>query len=121
MRIGEIARNLSRLELAGVRAAALAGAAETIANAVREALSRPPGSEHEYPWRETGVLADSIEATAEGDAAFVGSTDAAASYQEYGTATTPPRPFLAPVAADHAQAAAETIAAAVADAIRNAV
>lgn len=121
MKIGEIARGLSRLDLAGVRSAALAGAAETIATAVREALSQPPGSEHRFPWRETGALADSIEAAAEGDAAIVGSTDAAAVYQEYGTATTPPRPFLTAVAAEHAQSSAEMIGAAVADAIRNVV
>jgi hypothetical protein len=120
VKIGGIARSLSRLDLASIHTAALAGAAETMANAVREALSQPPGSEHRFPWRETGSLVDSIEAAAEGDSAIVGSTDAAAVDQEYGTAKIQPQPFMAPIAAEHAQSAVEMIGAAVADAIRNA-
>lgn len=121
MRIGDIARNLSRIDLAETRAAALAAAAETIAAAVREALSHPPGAGHTFPWRETGALADSIEVAAGGDTAIVGSTDAAAPYQEFGTATAPPRPFLAPIAAEHFADVAETVGTALADALRTAV
>ena len=121
MKIGDIAHNLARLDLAQTRAAALAAGAETIASAVRDALSHPPGAAHAFPWRETGTLAGSIEVAAAGDTAIVGSTDAAAGYQEFGTATVPPRPFLAPIAAEQGDAVAATIGAAVADAIRAAV
>jgi hypothetical protein len=121
VKIGDIASNLARIDLAQTRAAALAGAAETIADAVREALSHPPGGEHAFPWRQTGALADSIAVAADGDAAIVGSTDAVAPDQEYGTATIPPRPFLAPIAAEHVDAAAERVGAAIAEALRSAV
>ncbi len=121
MRIADIARNLARLDLAETRATALAGEAEAIAEAAREVLSQPPGAEHAFPWRETGALVDSIDVAADGDTALVGSTDEAAKDQEFGTATIPPRLFLAPTAAEHADAAAEAVGAAVADAIRTAV
>lgn len=120
MSLGDLARNLARLDLAAVRAAALVAAAETMAEAVREALSHPPGADHRFPWRETGALADSIEVAADGDEALIGSTSGVALYQERGTATVPPRPFFAPVAAEHAEAAAEAVGAAVANTLRSA-
>jgi len=118
--IADLARRLARLDLAAVRQAALADAAETIAVAVREALSHSPGADHDTPWRRTGELADSIGVSAEADQALVGSTSEVALYQELGTATAPPRPFFAPIADDRAEAAVAASGAAVAAAIRSA-
>jgi len=118
--IADLARRLGRLDLAAVRQAALAAAAETIAGQVREALSHPPGADHRFPWRQTGALADSIGVSAEADEALVGSSSEVALYQELGTATVPPRPFFAAIAATEAEAAAASVGAAVADAIRSA-
>jgi phage gpG-like protein len=118
--IANLARRLARLDLAAVRQAALAAAAETIAAGVREALSQPPGGDHRFPSRQTGELADSIGVSADADEALVGSTSEIALYQERGTATVPPRPFFSVIAADHAEAAAEAVGAAVAAAIRGA-
>jgi len=118
--ISDIARRLARLDLATVRHAALAAAAETISVQVREALSHSPGGDHELPWRQTGALADSIGVTADGDEAVVGSTSDIALYQERGTAKEPPRPFFSVIGAEHAEAAADAVGAAVAAAIRGA-
>jgi hypothetical protein len=118
--IADVARRLARLELASVRQAALAAAAEAIAVDVRDALSHAPGDDHKFPWRRTGALADSIGVTADGDEAVVGSTSDIALYQELGTASVPPRPFFSVIAAEHAEAAAEAIGAAISKAIRSA-
>ena len=61
------------------------------------------------------ATASSLEADTHG--AIVASTSDVALYQEHGTATVPPRPFLAPIAAIHAEDAADAIGAAVAKAI----
>ena len=106
MSISRIARRLGRLDLAPVRRAALASAAETMATELRVSL--------------TGELADSIGVAAEGDAALIGSTSAAAFAREHGTAKLQPRPVFASVGPDHAEAAAAAIGAAVAEAIRGA-
>lgn len=121
MSLGDTAHRLARLDLASTRAAALASAAETIAEAVREALSHPPGSGHAIPPGESGTPEASIEVAADSDTAVIGSTDEAARYREHGTAGVPPRPFLSSIASEHAEAAAGTIGTAVAEAIRNAV
>jgi len=120
VKIAEVAGRLARLDLAAVRQAALTAAAESIAAEVREALSHPPGDEHDFPWRQTGALADSIGVSADADEALIGSTLEVALYQERGTAKLPPRPFFSVIAAEHAEAAAEAIGAAVAQAIRGA-
>ena len=120
MTILDVARRLARLDLAAVRQAALTDAAETIAGGVRAALSHAPGDDHEFPWQRTGKLADSIGVIADADQALIGSNSEIALYQELGTATVPPRPFFAVIAADHAEATADAIGAAVARAIRGA-
>jgi phage gpG-like protein len=127
--IADLARRLGRLDLAAVRQAALAAAAETIAEQVRAALSQPAGADHGFRGaasspspsrRQTGALADSIGVSAEADEALVGSTSEVARDQELGTARVPPRPFFAVIAATEAEAAAAAVGAAVADAIRSA-
>jgi phage gpG-like protein len=116
--ISDLAQRLARLDLQAVQRAALQVQAETLAGAVREALNTPPGGDHRFPWRRTGTLHDSISVSADDDAAIVGSTSDEALYQELGTATIPPRPFLATIAAEHSERAAEAIGAAVAAALR---
>lgn len=96
---------------------ALAEAAAGLADNVRAAFSTPPGGPHEHPWRQSGSLRDSIEAKAEGPEAVVASRSDTARYQEHGTATVPPRPTLAPVAAAEAPMIAAGIARALAAAI----
>jgi hypothetical protein len=106
MSISNIARRLGRLDLGAVRQAALAAAAETIASDLRTSL--------------TGALADSIGVTADGDTALVGSTSDVALNHARGTAKRQPRPVFAAIGPDHAEAAAASIGAAVAAAIRSA-
>lgn len=48
------------------------------------------------PLLRTGSMRDGIKAEAEGLHAVVGTTDPIAEYQELGTPTIPPRPFLGP-------------------------
>lgn len=48
------------------------------------------------PLLRTGTLRDSIEVKAEGNEAIVGTPDEVALYQECGTSSIPPRPFLGP-------------------------
>jgi hypothetical protein len=57
-------------------------------------------------------LQASIAHTTTGLSAEVGSNDPAAAPQEYGTATIPPRPFLAPAVTALAEPIAHDIAAA---------
>lgn len=91
---------LSRMEDAGP--AALAAGAADVAEAVRAGLGRPAG----------------VEFVSEGLRAVVGSSGSAAVRQEIGTATVPPRPFLAPVAAAQGEAVAHGVAARVAAVLR---
>ena len=105
---GQAAIALTDLALTETLATALAVHTTELAEAVRNALAAPPGGPHDQPWRESGGLQASIESSADGLIAQVGSNDPAAAPQELGTATVPPRPFLAPAAA--AAAAGERIA-----------
>lgn len=65
------------------------------------------------PLLRTGELRDSIEVEAHGHEAVVGTADVIALYQEQGTSTIPPRPFLGP-AAMHSKHKVGELAAAVA-------
>jgi len=57
----------------------------------RARLGYPPNE----PLLRTGELRDSIKHTVESaDLGFVGTNDAVAKYQEFGTSKIPPRPFL---------------------------
>ena len=111
---------LARIDLAPAQRDGLGVAAEQLAARVRDSLSHLPGSDHATPWLRTGELRDSIAVKANTEEAVVGSADPVASYQEHGTSTVPPRPFLAPAGAAGADDAARSIGRAIADAIRDA-
>ncbi len=119
MNARDLADRLGRVDLAAVGADALAVQASVLANAVREALSNPPGGPHEYPWLRTGALRDSVATDVGPTEALIGSTSDVALYQERGTVSVPPRPFLAPVAASRAEDVAEAIGLAVFQALRD--
>lgn len=116
--LAELAARLARFDAEPVHRQALADAASWIEAAVQQALSHPPGGEHDAPWLRSGELRDSIAHQADATHAVIGSTSAVARYQEMGTRRDPPRPFLAPQAAALAPTVAEAIGAAVAQAIR---
>ena len=109
---------LANVRAEEVLARALADNAERLAEAVRDGLSAQPGGAHDRPWTRTGALRDSIGAQTDGLNAVVGSSDKAAAPQEMGTATIPPRPFLAPLAAAQGEAIAKSIGDAVSQALR---
>jgi len=117
MNLVDLAASLARLDLEATGAVTLASEAHRIGDAVRDVLSHPPGDAHVYPWKQTGALQESIGVSAESAVALVGSTDPVAAWQEHGTPTMPPRPFLAPVALENAAAVAMAIGRAVATAI----
>ncbi len=112
---GQAAAALAALPIAETLATALADQSARLADAVRANLATPPGGPHEHPWRQTGALQASIAAATDALAAQVGSSDPAAAPQELGTATVPPRPFLAPAAAALADPIARAIGHALAD------
>ena len=102
---------LDALALDAAIARGLGQAAEHIGARVRAALNTPPGGSHTMPWRRSGARRDSITATATDTGAVVASGADVAVYQELGTAHISPRPFMAPVAAEQADAAARALAA----------
>lgn len=118
-KLAEISARLGRIELEPVHRRALEEAARRIEAAVRSMLSHPPGGEHDMPWLRSGELRSSIAHEVDANCAEIGSTSMVALYQEVGTRSAPPRPFLAPVAAalgePIAEAVVETIRAALAD------
>lgn len=59
---------------------------------------RYAGFPEDEPLLRTGALRNSISREVHGDEAAVGSTSDVAVYQELGTDTIPPRPFLGPAA-----------------------
>jgi len=113
----QAAQRLAELELPRAATDALERAAAIVETRVVQALSHPPGGQHDMPWLRTGALRDSIGCTAEGTTATIGSTSEVAVDQELGTRSVPPRPFLAPTAAGAAEEAAMLIAQAVSDRI----
>jgi phage gpG-like protein len=108
---------LGRLDLSAVGETALASAAAAIEMRVRAALSHPVGGAHAAPWLRSGGLLDSISHQTVGTEAVVGSTSLIAVYQELGTRTDPPRPFLAPAAMLESEATANLVAESVVVAI----
>ena len=65
--LNELRERLERLRPEEVMARALAEQAERMADAVRHALSDPPGAGgHDQPWLQTGALHDSVSAEADG-------------------------------------------------------
>ena len=116
--VAELRERLASIRADEVMARALAEQAEHLAQAVRGELATAPGAGgYDRPWAQTGALRDSIGAQADGLHAVVGSSDPAAAPQETGTATIPPRPFLAPVAAQRGEEIARAIGGAVAAAL----
>lgn len=117
--LSELRERLERLRVEEVMARALAEQAGRMAAAVLDTLSDPPGAGgHDQPWLRSGALRDSVGAEADGLQAAVGSSDPAAVPQEMGTARTPPRPFLAPVAAGMGEEVARRVAKAVVAALK---
>ena len=114
----ELAARLARLPLAETQASALEAAAVRIETAVRGVLSVPPGGSHLAPWQRSGALLKSIGHAVDADGAVIGSGDPVAAFQECGTPTLPPRPFLAPVAAALGEEVAREVAAAVVEGLR---
>lgn len=109
---GQAAAALGNLPIAETLHAALDAAAMRLAEGVRSGLATPPGGPHAYPWRRSGTLEGSIDRVTTDLTAEIGSNDPAAAAQEYGTATIPPRPFLAPVAEAMAESMSHDIATA---------
>jgi len=118
--LSNLISRLALLDLDQIGQAELAGQGQQLGDQIRSSLSAPPGGPHDHPWLQSGALRDSIGAEAEGDTAVVGSTSPIALLQEHGTVTMPPRPTFGPLAAEHGEAIAQTIAHALATAIRNA-
>ena len=116
--LAQLLGSLARLDLPSLQQAALADAAELLANAVRQSLSHASGDEHATPWCQSGALLDSIEIAVGEAQARVGSSSEVAVFQELGTPATPPRPFLGPAAALHGEAIARGIGEHLAGAIR---
>ena len=114
---GQAATALADLPVAEILATTLAAQAATLAEAVRANLATPPGGPHNHPWRQTGFLQASIETNTDGLSAQIGSNHPDAAPQELGTATIPPRPFLAPAAISLAEPIARTIGQTLADLI----
>ncbi len=115
--LAEALRELDRLNIAQPGREALNQAATRLQNAVKQALSHLPGEDHKTPWLRTGELRSSVTHETTENAAVIGSTNPVAVYQELGTSTIPPRPFLAPIAA----AEAEGVVNQVADSLRAAI
>lgn len=118
--LADLRTRLARLRPDAIMTAALATQTEHLAQSVRDTLSTPAGAgAHDQPWRRTGALHDSIQSTAAGLEAAIGSNDPAAAPQELGTTRLPPRPFLAPAAAASAETIATSIGQAVADSFKS--
>ena len=110
---------LQRLRPDEIIATALAEQAKLLAQSVRDGLAEPEGAgNHDKPWRRTGALHNSIQASASGLEAAIGSNDPAATPQEMGTTRIPPRPFLAPVAATSGEGIAKAIGSSLASALK---
>ena len=116
---GELAQRLAELRLDETQAEALSAAATRLASAVRDALSSTPdGGTHDAPWLRSGVLRNSIGQAVDASSAVVGSSDPAAVFQECGTRTDPPRPFLAPMAAARAEELVDGLARTIVEGLR---
>ncbi len=126
---------VSRAERVGLREAA-----ETIADAARAKIGEYQGASGPFPaWRQlaestqedrarkgytpndpllrTGEMRASIKTAVGADSAAVGSNSEIAVYQELGTKTIPPRPFLGPAGFENAEKVAHDIGARVARAV----
>lgn len=109
----EALQKLDRIDISQSRRQALGQAAARIEAAVKRSLSHRVGEDHTAPWLRTGELRASIESETDEDTAIIGSTTPVAIYQELGTRSIPPRPFLAPVAAAEAEGVIHDVAHAI--------
>jgi len=109
----EALRKLDRIDISQSRREALGQAAARIEAAVKLSLSHRVGEDHAAPWLRTGELRASIASHATEDTAIIGSTIPVAIYQELGTRSIPPRPFLAPTAATEEEGVIHDIAHAI--------
>lgn len=142
MSLDAFARHVAGLAADARRAQAdgLREGAETIADAARAKIGEYQGASGPFPaWRQladstqeererkgftpndpllrTGDLRASIKTAVGTDAAAVGSNSEIAAYQELGTKTIPPRPFLGPAGYENAERVAEDIGERVARAV----
>ena len=119
----KLSDRLARLDMTDSQNIALDHAAQLLQKAIQQSLSISPGSDHATPWRRTGSLQSSIGYRSDATRATIGSDDPVAIDQEFGTRTVPPRPFLSPSAAAHAEEIAcqisESIVAVIHDAIKD--
>ncbi|MEO8716064.1 MAG: hypothetical protein ABI369_13725 [Acetobacteraceae bacterium] len=115
--LAEALHRIDCLDIREARRTALEQAAARIEAAVKLSLSHRPGEDHASPWLRMGELRGGIAHQSDDDAAVIGSSDPIAIYQELGTPSVPPRPFLSSTAA----AEAEGIVHEIADTIRAAI
>jgi len=120
-RLRGLERSLQALDLGAVRQSAGQAIAQRIEATVVDSLSHRPGDEHSSPWQRTGTLRSSIASEVTANAIVVGSTDPAAVFQEEGTRTAPPRPFLGPAGSAAAAEAIQTLGTATVEALREAL
>lgn len=113
-----LAEALARLDFSAAQRDALEQAAQQLETSVRQTLSHRPGEDHSAPWLRTGSLRESIGHDASETVAAIGASDPVAVYQELGTRSVPPRPFLAPAASAQAEGIAHSIGDAVAQVLR---
>jgi HK97 gp10 family phage protein len=114
----KLAALLREAQVDAAAANALRRGAEQLADTVRAELSGSGDGPHEMPRIGSGALRESISVSANGAVAVVGSISEVALFQETGTRTMPPRPFLAPAAALQGAAIAHEVGAAVVAALR---
>ncbi|MBV8524322.1 MAG: HK97 gp10 family phage protein [Acetobacteraceae bacterium] len=115
-----LADTLNRLDLAAAQHTVLESAGQRLETAIKQSLSNPPSGDHSTPWIKTGKLRDSIARDADNQTLIVGSTDPVAVFQELGTRTIPPRPFLAPAASSLAEDLVQEVRIAISTAVRGA-
>ncbi len=113
--------SLARFDISETQRSVLSEEASRLAAAVKATLHHKGGDDHATPWLRTGKLHDSIEVAVGDDCAVVGSSDEVAVYQELGTRSIPPRPFLGTVGAMQAEHTARRIGHVIANAVRKAV
>ena len=112
---------LARLDIVETQRSALSEEAGNLAAVVKSTLHHRAGEDHATPWLRTGKLHDSIAVTTGDDWAVVGSSDEVAVYQELGSRSIPPRPFLGPVGAMEAEHSARRLGHVIANDVRKAV
>lgn len=103
---------LGRCDLSEFLEDVLASAAAELETETKAAASQSAGKTGQVG---SSLLRDSIKHSVSTGAAVVGSDDPAAVTRELGSHGEPPRPFLAPVAAKHAERIVRSIAASISD------